>query len=154
MYGGIGMLNAPLNDAWILTINEDLSIQWNPYHLSYDHGEVRAWHGACYVNHEIFIHSGTTQEFYSNRLELDDHAESVLTFEFGVKSLLLLCVESIENAYDSNSTNPILEEILPLNLKSMLVSRSLFNEGTKYQTSRPMLEKPKMFTQSIINVGL
>ena len=138
---------------------------------------------------------------------MDDHAESVLTFEFGVKSLLLLCVESIENTYDSNSTNPILEEILPLNLKSMLVSRSLFNEGTmlynlikcnfekfamfqkltsilffyfstkmnifvfffalfflnyraslikgtKYQTSRPMLEKPKMFTQSIINVGL
>ena len=39
MYGGIGMLNAPLSDAWILTINEDLSIQWNPYHLSYDHGK-------------------------------------------------------------------------------------------------------------------
>ena len=109
-------------------------------------GEVRAWHGACYVNHEIFIHSGSTQEFYSNRLELDDHAESVLTFEFGVKSLLLLCVESIENAYDSNSTNPILEEILPLNLRSMLVSRSLFNEGTMlYNLKKCNFEKFAMF---------
>ena len=40
MYGGIGMLNTPLNDAWILTINEDLSIHWKPYHLSYDHGKI------------------------------------------------------------------------------------------------------------------
>ena len=90
-------------------------------------GEVRAWHGSCYVNHEIFIHSGCTQEFYSNRLELDDHAESVLKFDFGVKSLLLLCLENIENASNSN---PILEEMLPLNLKNMLISRSLFKEGT------------------------
>ena len=92
-------------------------------------GEVRAWQGACYVNHEIFIHSGCTQEFYSNRLELDDHAESVLKFDFGVKSLVLLCLENIENALDTNS-KPILEEMLPLNLKNMLISRSLFNEGT------------------------
>ena len=77
---------------------------------------------------------------------MDDHAESVLTFEFGVKSLLLLCVESIENAYDSNSTNPILEEILPLNLKSMLVSRSLFNEGTMlYNLKKCNFEKFAMF---------
>ena len=39
MYGGIGMLNTPLNDAWILTIKDDLSIHWNPYYLPYDHGK-------------------------------------------------------------------------------------------------------------------
>ena len=101
----------------------------NDYFFKYL-GEVRAWHGACYVNHEIFIHSGSTQEFYSNRLELDDHAESVLTFELGVKSLLLLCLENIENAYAYSYSNTITEEILPLKLKNMLISRSLFNEGT------------------------
>ena len=45
MYGGIGMLNTPLNDAWILEILEDgLELRWTPYTLPYDHGQVRCLH--------------------------------------------------------------------------------------------------------------
>ena len=34
-------MNTPLNDAWILEINSDLSIHWKTYPIPYDHGEVR-----------------------------------------------------------------------------------------------------------------
>ena len=55
IYGGIGMLNTPLNDAWILEISEDLQVKWTPYPLSYDHGQVRCLHtGDNYLSHSEF----------------------------------------------------------------------------------------------------
>ena len=65
MYGGIGMLNTPLNDAWILEVHPDLSISWNPYPLPYDHGPIRAWHGSCYVEPQLIIHSGKWSKSFS-----------------------------------------------------------------------------------------
>ena len=45
VYGGIGMLNTPLNDAWILEISDyGLEVTWTPYTLAYDHGHVRCLH--------------------------------------------------------------------------------------------------------------
>ena len=45
VYGGIGMLNTPLNDAWILEISDyGLEVTWTPYTLAYDHGQVRCLH--------------------------------------------------------------------------------------------------------------
>ena len=50
VYGGMGMLCCPLNDAWILTVkNNKKHIQWEQSDLSYDHGEVRCWHTAIYI---------------------------------------------------------------------------------------------------------
>ena len=47
IYGGIGMLCSPLNDAWILHVKLDKGrIYWEQIDLSYDHGEVRCWHTA------------------------------------------------------------------------------------------------------------
>ena len=44
VYGGIGMLNTPLNDAWILEVSDGLEVTWTPYPLPYDHGQVRCLH--------------------------------------------------------------------------------------------------------------
>lgn len=46
VYGGIGLFNAPLNDAWILKVTES-QYSWKYGFLNYDHGEIRCWHGAC-----------------------------------------------------------------------------------------------------------
>ena len=43
----------------------------------------------------MLIHSGLTQEFYLNRLDLDNHAESVLKFNFGVFSLLRISFDFV-----------------------------------------------------------
>ena len=61
VFGGIGMLNTPLNDAWILEVTDDLIATWKPFPLKYDHGEVRCLHGSCCLTDgsQILIHSGT-----------------------------------------------------------------------------------------------
>jgi len=46
IYGGIGLFNSPLNDAWILKVS-DSKCSWKYGFLDYDHGEIRCWHGAC-----------------------------------------------------------------------------------------------------------
>ena len=47
VYGGMSMLCCPLNDGWILDINNNKKeVQWKQIDLSYDHGEVRCWHTA------------------------------------------------------------------------------------------------------------
>ena len=116
LYGGIGMMDTPLNDAWILEIN-GFNIQWTPCDLRYDHGAIRCLHGACLVQDEMIIHSGCTQEFYNNRLELDDHAESILHFQFGLKSLFKIAFEVVVKL-----ENLLLDD-LPLNLKRAIEHR-------------------------------
>ena len=51
VYGGLGLLCAPLNDAWILKVDKKTlsSADWTQMDLEYDHGEVRCWHGSCKV---------------------------------------------------------------------------------------------------------
>ena len=44
---------------------------------------------------EILIHSGLTQEFYLNRLDLNNHPESVLAFTFGLPSLFRTTFEHV-----------------------------------------------------------
>ena len=60
VYGGLGLLCAPLNDAWILKVDKKTlsSADWTQMDLEYDHGEVRCWHGSCKVGLVlIFSHS-------------------------------------------------------------------------------------------------
>ena len=94
------------------------------------------------------IHSGCTQEYYSNRIDLDDHAEDLLSFEFGVRSLLRICIEFfVENShffYDS------LKNELPSNLYNMLCKRIEENNGHTYHYNTP----PPPTSQPLLNRSL
>ena len=112
---------------------QELNVQWFQFELRYDHGPIRCLHGSCLVQNELIIHSGCTQEYHTNRLELDDHAESIQHWEFGIKSLLKLALEaSLKLVYNENDL-----EILPLNLQVMIKNR----------------KNPKNFEKSIMKCG-
>ena len=83
---------------------------------------------------------------------MDDHAESMLSFEFGMKSLLQLAIECCEENM-SNQLWQLIQE-LPKNLRDIFNSRKCFSTFTMYETARPLVEKPKLFAESIIHAGL
>ena len=83
---------------------------------------------------------------------MDDHAESMLSFEFGMKSLLQLSIECCEENM-SNQLWQMIQE-LPKNLRDTFDSRKCFSTFTMYETARPLVEKPKLFAESIIHAGL
>ena len=58
----------------------------------------------CYLKEssDVLIHFGCTQEFYANPIDLDDHSETLLSFNFGVKSLYHLSVEYVEKYFNIN----------------------------------------------------
>lgn len=150
LYGGIGMLNTPLNDAWLLEINEATGhASWTFYPLKYDHGPVRCWHSACCLKNgsELIIHSGCTQEFYSNRLDLDDHAQDTLSFEFGVKALLRIALDKI---LELNIMYKIQTEDLPRNLADMIRSR----QGEKWNSDGFRSDSPPLFSRALLHSGL
>ena len=64
LYGGLDQLSSPLNDCWLLHCSETGRHRWEEVELRYDHGEVRAWHGAAAspVTGELILLSGLTQE--------------------------------------------------------------------------------------------
>jgi len=117
VYGGVGQLCNPLNDCWILHVNESI-VCWEEVELSYDHGQVRCWHSATLsLDGELLIHSGFTQEFYLTRLDLDDHCENVLHIKFGVMSLRRLALEAVikiveqtERTHALNSLPKVLQD--------------------------------------------
>ena len=136
------MLDIPMNDAWTLMIDHH-KVQWIQYELPYDHGPIRCLHGSCKVNDEVLIHSGCTQKFYSNRLECDNHAETLLNFQFGVKSLLKTVIDFVlENNIEYCDEIPqILQDIirnrneprifhgLPVKCGQRIFSRSVILSG-------------------------
>ena len=74
----------------------------------------------------------------------------MLTFDFGVKSLLQICIDKIEQCCFPESVS----NDLPLNLKNILINRKDFSPGTLYESTRPLIEKPKLFPKSVIHAGL
>lgn len=147
LYGGIGMMNTPLNDAWILEVKK-LDIEWIRYELKYDHGPIRCLHVSCLVQDEVIIHSGCTQEFYTNRLELDDHAESTLHFQFDgtLKSLFKIAFEAVLNL----DFHPLVLQELPLNLRNALEHRQ---NSTEYARSLVKCGE-RVFSRSMMFSGL
>ena len=97
---------------------------------------------------EVIVHSGCTQEFYSNRLDLDDHSESLLTFNFGVKSLYRLAVEYEEKYLDDNEDN-----VLPKVIKDVLKSRRTALTINPF-IPRPKVNSERIFSKSELHAGL
>ena len=122
VYGGVGQLCSPLNDCWILHVNESI-VCWEEVELPYDHGQVRCWHsGTLSLDGELLIHSGFTQEFYITRLDLDDHCESVLHIKFGVMSLRRLALEAVIKIVEKTDKTHFLD-VLPLVLQHSVTTR-------------------------------
>ena len=109
---------------------------------------------ACYLNEssDVLIHSGCTQEFYSNRLDLDDHSETLLSFNFGVKSLYHLSVECVEKYlnFDQKSYE---KDCLPKVIQDLLRNRSRALKDT-LTIRRPLVDGERVFTRTILHTGL
>ena len=149
LYGGIGMLNSPLNDAWILRITSDLQAIWIPYPLDYDHGFGRCLHSSLYFqSSQLLIHSGCTQEFFNHQLDLNDHTETILTFDFGVKSLFQLALEFVEKKFPISD----FDLQVPLAIQNTMKCRlKLDNEEIRF---RPLIDCEPLFQRSILHSGL
>ena len=109
---------------------------------------------ACYLDEksEIIVYSGCTQEFYTNRLDLDDHTESLLTFGFGVKSLYQVAIEYVEKYFDFNAKK--IEDIcLPKVIKDVLKSRAK-DISDKNLISRPSKDVERVFSRNALHIGL
>ena len=147
-------MNTPLNDAWILEISNDLTrFSWTEFNLPYDHGGIRCLHSATCLQDgsEIIIHSGCTQEFYTNRLELDNHEDSILRFSFGVKSLLRLCIEFVEKNFPSEYLN-YNSELIPNRICEIFFNRrKSVIEERRYPASDDF---EMTFSKSILLAGL
>ena len=101
------------------------------------------------------MHSGCTQEYYSNRIDLDDHAEDVLSFEFGVKSLTRLALEVIIvnlNEFDNDS----LREEVPTQLYETIHKRVYRDFDMLYpltassvSTTSPLLDRKNVLHKGI-----
>ena len=106
---------------------------------------------ACYLDEksEIIVYSGCTQEFYTNRLDLDDHTESLLTFGFGVKSLYQVAIEYVEKYFDFDSKN--IEDIcLPKVIQDVLKSRAKASSDIL----RPSKDTERVFSRNALHIGL
>ena len=149
VYGGLGQLCAPLNDCWILDIQED-DHHWWELELDYDHGEVRCWHSAAVTqNQEMILHSGFTQEYYLTRMDLDDHPEDVLHLKFGPQSLSRLSLESVANMMENTQQFHDLE-ILPKNLYQAVMNRITF-DGVQPNKNHP---KDTEYSRSRLHDGI
>ena len=101
------------------------------------------------------MHSGCTQEYYSNRIDLDDHAEDILSFVLGVKSLTRLSLEFIIenlNKYDNDS----LRQDLPLHLCETIRKRCYQDFDVLYpltassiSTTSPLLDRKNALHKGI-----
>ena len=93
---------------------------------------------------EVIFHSGCTQEFYSYQLD----SESLLTFNFGVKSLYRLAVEYEEKYLDDNEDN-----VLPKVIKDVLKSRRTALTINPF-IPRPKVNSERIFSKSELHAGL
>ncbi len=97
---------------------------------------------SLFVRSEVLIHGGSTQEFYSNRLDLDDHAEDMLTFGFGgLRTLLQLALKQVRR-YGLNPDG------LPLSLQEMVRPRA------PLEAERPLRDPPALFPRSLRHLGI
>ena len=101
---------------------------------------------------EVIVHSGCTQEFYSNRLDLDDHPESLLNFNFGVKSLYRLAVEYVEKYLDIDLDNTE-DNFMPKVIKDVLKSRRMALTMNSF-IPRPKVDSERIFSRSELHAGL
>ena len=101
---------------------------------------------------EVIVHSGCTQEFYSNQLNLDDHSESLLTFNFDVKSLYRLAVEYVEKYLDIDLDDTE-DNVLPKVIKDVLKSRRMALT-MNYFIPRPKVDSERIFSRSELHAGL
>ena len=109
----------------------------------------------CKNRYEVLIHSGCTQEYYSNRIDLDDHAEDILSFEFGVRSLVRISLELIIDKAPGCFTKPQLSE-LPAHLYDILCKR-IYEDCDKlypYTTSPPSTTNPYLDRKHLLHKGI
>ena len=122
VYGGIDQLNGVTNDCWLLHVS-GADHYWQEVELSYDHGEVRCWHTATLAQHgELVIHSGLTQEYYLTRMDLDNHPENVIHFNFGLQSLTRMAFEAVIKKIETTGHHHSLS-ILPKPLYKSIMNR-------------------------------
>lgn len=120
---------------------------WQEVPLRYDHGEPRCWHGqAVTKSGEVIIHSGLTQEYYLNRVQLDTHAEDVLSLQFGPRTLLREALEYILKRADLFESS---FESLPKNLREIIDLRI---NGQNISEGDPPKEDP--FDREVIHAGI
>ena len=104
---------------------------------------------------EMIVHSGCTQEYWSNRIDLTDHAEDILSFEFGVRSLLRISLECIVDNTPNYFTKSQLSE-LPIHLYDMLYKR-IYNNNDElyhYNISPPSTTDPLLNRKHVLHAGI
>lgn len=94
------------------------------------------------------IHSGLTQEYYLNRIQLDDHVETILTFQFGPKRLFDLAFLFCVSYFDEKKLKAV---ILPEQIRMRLVAR--LNEVYIEHDCEP-LDDLDYFSRSLIHTGV
>lgn len=102
-----------------------------------------------FLRKEVLIHSGMTQEFYLNRLDLDNHCESILSFRFGVQSLFRISFEKVIKGIDTFSKKDLSE--LPESLRKMIDER-LLDDDAFHSNANPPNDPP--FERAILHAGI
>jgi hypothetical protein len=98
---------------------------------------------------EILLHSGLTQEFYLNRLDLDNHPESILSFSFGVASLFRITFETIVKKMESFRREDL--QNLPTTIQKMIEDRLEDDDAFDYNQNPPT-DPP--FERRILHAGI
>ena len=83
---------------------------------------------------------------------MDDHSESLLTFNFGVKSLYRLAVEYVEKYLDIDLDDTE-DNVLPKVIKDVLKSRRMALTMNSF-IPRPKVDSERIFSRSELHAGL
>ena len=83
---------------------------------------------------------------------MDDHSESLLTFNFGVKSLYRLAVEYVEKYLDIDLDDTE-DNVLPKVIKDVLKSRRMALTMDSF-IPRPKVDSERIFSRSELHAGL
>ena len=83
---------------------------------------------------------------------MDDHSDSLLTFNFGVKSLYRLAVEYVEKYLDIDLDDTE-DNVLPKVIKDVLKSRRMALTMNPF-IPRPKVDSERIFSKSELHAGL
>ena len=83
---------------------------------------------------------------------MDDHSDSLLTFNFGVKSLYRLAVEYVEKYLDIDLDDTE-DNVLPKVIKDVLKSRRMVLTMNSF-IQRPKVNSERIFSKSELHAGL
>ena len=97
----------------------------------------------------MLILSGYTQEYYLTRLDLDDHPEDILHFNFGTQSLTRLALEAVISLVQETEQFHSLE-ILPLKLRDAVVHRISYD----YSTPGKRFPEDSEYSRNRIHAGV